>query len=748
MAILSDITRTIEGYANNLSAAFSDLINSGSGPVTAVKTDLTGLATDAGALANSYISSLTSVINNDINTVLSSGGVTAAVNTSLLDQISTLVDKAGSYIEGLLQGVETAPAPAPSPTPAPTVDPLLQAVTSDFQSFMANLAIAAGVPADLAAGTAIPPPVTPQTVTAEQSGGLLSSLTSALTDAYNTSSSIVNNITNAGQQALQSAGLTSDVFTSFENWFLSHASLAWTGFKSYFETVFINPISLWLAGVAQTFDYLFLGGEAPTGGKNWNFRLVDAPTVTTEVTAQDYVTKTNEILKSPSGAMEHLANVIVRGATASTAIGASLEPLVNIISQTAAAANPTELLGENQLVDSVYKGIMTAEAAGMTALKRGISNDDFKTIFNLASWIPDMATAASWLARGIISQGQYEFTANANHVSADYAAKISAGALRPASGAGFLSAAGRFDAFSQGFLPGVAAQRPSDRTLSFYTAQQISPDQAELDLVNHHTIPSPDWFAQASYRGLRSPADVALAATAANMPAEIAAQYLDVTRPALPVRVVTTLLSQKLMTEQEAYSHYARLGYTAADINTLITYAESLTVKPHKKAPTDLTSLALADANGLFNDGAITAQQLQAIYEAHGYSTLAASLAVQYIELKAAAAARRAYATELVNEVDLGLTTLQAAVSSLYAAGYTMAEVVKYEKAMKKARVARVKEPTLAEVEKMWKKGLITSADMTNYLQAQGYNPAWIPLLVELYAPAASTTVIAGATAP
>lgn len=521
-------------------------------------------------------------------------------------------------------------------------------------------------------------------------------------------------------------GLIEDSVSAF---FTSMVPTWGRALRSVVDDKYKTPLTGKIADAFSTLRYFILGvGDPPTyGGIVSPFNVNMVPT--TRELIDTYVEETNVVLSEPRTIVEYFMSFVLRLATVTSAIGLSLEPILETIRQEANSKNPVEPLNLASAIDGQYKGIVTQQKAVDEALKQGISTEDYNILYKLADFTPSMNDAFTWRAQGFIDNSEYYTIAQKNHVAGTYADRLLLASIRPPSGNGAILSEGRRRAGSAGFLAGYLNGKPPQEITVLYDHNQINETQSLFDWSNHWTVPSPEWFANAHFRGLRSANDVGSAAMSNNYPDEIAHQYLDVVRPILPPRVITTMFAKGLMTEQAAGVQYAKHGFSQEDVGILIAYGKSLKKETVTGEEADLKKLSIATVVGLYEEKAITTPQLTQILMAHGYSAHAAALQANYIDLKIAAAARKAHALDLVDQVDLGLITDEQAVDALHADGFTASEVLRYQKMMHKAKAAAVRSPDKSEIRALYKEGFLTADDVLKYFKDQKYSDAWARLL-------------------
>ena len=506
----------------------------------------------------------------------------------------------------------------------------------------------------------------------------------------------------------------------------------WAGIYNWIVTTWWNPAATWWGSKRSNLLYNIFGiGQEPQGG-SWQGRF-QGPLSFNQVGDVDaYVATVNQIITKPVGFLEWIFAIPIKASIAISSAAAALSPFLSLISQRANAANPVETLPVSALIDAQYKSLVTQETAALAAASQGVSAADYQISYSAAGLTPSPDVAAQWLARKLISQDAFNLICAQNRASAAQAALIQSNAVRPVTPSDAVATSSRSAAAASGFLSASLNSVPPNSVLDLYAANQLDPIQAGYDWSVHWVIPPPQFFAQAFFRGLLPASDIALSALAANYPVELTGLFEEMSRPIIPVRIATTLLAKAVIDESQAVAIYTKAGFSATDVQTLVSYAKGISKIDPNASTTSLAKLAIASANGLFDDGTINAGQLSAIYVAHGYSADAAALEVEFIQLKQAGVQRRAEAEFQVDEVANGVTTVAAAVNWLQQNGYTAQEVQKYEKQMRKAKASKVKQPTVADITAMYKAGLIDETGVATYYVSQNYDPQYAPLLVQL----------------
>ena len=97
-----------------------------------------------------------------------------------------------------------------------------------------------------------------------------------------------------------------------------------------------------------------------------------------------------------------------------------------------------------------------------------------------------------------------------------------------------------------------------------------------------------------------------------------------------------------------------------------------------------------------------------------------------------AARQRADFAAVLMAEVKLGAITQEQALAQLGQAGFSGAELAKYELQIEQAKVLHGKLPSEAQLEKMLKANIIDAATWGETMLLLGYSQTWVSRLIQL----------------
>lgn len=561
---------------------------------------------------------------------------------------------------------------------------------------------------------------------------ILQPLTSVINGVETLTQQIHNDLTNGlagiSQIPTQIAAALGSVDATF-----SRAAVALGATNSAIVETQLTP-AMYRAGEAplKALGDVFQTALVVAPGQIDRFKQFGLPHLVGESTLLKKMQAYEATIQDPHTIFEKIVADIYYGLNYLTAATATVLPDIEEIEQIAHMARPTKLLTVGDLIQAVYRGELNDADAMIEAQKQGIHAARYQILKELAKDSPATSTAAVWLAQGLITQVDYEKIAQVNAVPTADANLIYNGQFKPPSVSSMISVEGKERAAAAGFLAATLNQAPPSQLVDFYQSNLIDKRQATLDWIEHWNLPSMQWFIEAYFRGNRSHTDVINAGVAADVPAELVQDMIEVSRPKPRATMYKAMFDKGLIDVAKYQGILAQLGYSGEDQVLLVKLAQA--EKPVTAATQyhELKTLSLATAEGLYTDGAIDGVQYEHVLIAHGYSPEAAKLQQQYTDIKHERSLRKLYADQLVADVALGNSTIDAALSLLHGEGFTDREVLRYQKQMTVKKAAAVKQPSISEAGMMFKRGIIDELRFRAFLTQQNFDPDWIDALVAL----------------
>ena len=394
--------------------------------------------------------------------------------------------------------------------------------------------------------------------------------------------------------------------------------------------------------------------------------------------------------------------------------------------QTVNEKNPVELLGLSQIVRAQYRGILSAESAANEAAKLGLSADRLKVLRENEAFLPGPSDAFTMLFRGVISQEQLDSVLSRQALSPSDIAALQSIYLDPPSARETLGLYARKQAGEANFLPSSLGTPVPGEITAAYPPRRLSPEQAKLDWLAHWKIPQLEWWFTAWARGMRTREEFQLAAQAENIPPDVIDDMIPVFQETIQLWMVPDILAAGLMDEAAALAYLHYIGVGDSDSRILIQWGKSKAKAPKAAQAGDLAKLSAGVAGTMYADGIIDQPTYTEILLEHGYSPDAAKLTIQLETQKAALAARKTFVTGLVDEVNAGVLAEQDAISRMFAAGLTTAEVAAATVRLKSAKAAKAKFPSQAELDAFRKNAIIDQAAWSAGYGVIGFDDTWI----------------------
>jgi hypothetical protein len=319
---------------------------------------------------------------------------------------------------------------------------------------------------------------------------------------------------------------------------------------------------------------------------------------------------------------------------------------------------------------------------------------------------------------------------------------------------------GRVAAAATGQLGATVTSEPPQAVFDAAERDQVDADFARAQWLSHWSLPSYVLTLQSDFRHLAGlsgvigailAGDIAAltdptlgfertkaAMQAENVPPEWWADLIQLARPLIPFRSIPAYVKAGVMSTTEGVVELLGHGFDPQRIKWILDYANKATTKTTATVVAGISSLSVATARTLFDDGAISRDQYVSVLEAHKFPHDVAELQADADQAAFHAKERKQTIADYIDEVAAGVLTVDDALSQLHQQGYTVAEVARFQKAVKKSTVTSIKHPTNADLKAFLKAQVITLAQYKAELEAQGWGDPWLSAFVALETPPAS----------
>lgn len=396
-------------------------------------------------------------------------------------------------------------------------------------------------------------------------------------------------------------------------------------------------------------------------------------------------------------------------------------------------ANPKEPLPLGAIVDADWRNQIPYSEAVAEAARSGIDPTRYATLHNLKAWLPGIGEGLRMLFRGSITQPDLEQALKRQGLSETDIQSLIAAFSEPVNPREAIAANGRFAMAEKGFLPESYGSKIPQEYLALYGPRFADPKIGAFDWIEHWRTPGMSWWITAYFRGLVTEAEVLQAAQAENIPGEVVPKLIQVEQEVTQLWMIPDMLATGILNEAEARSYLFYIGLAPRDTDIIITYGLAKAKAPAAAQASQLAAISAGNAKTMFEDGIINDSTYAEILQLHNYTPEAAALTVDLAKQEIDLTSRTNAANLIVTQIELGVLTQTAAQGQLYALGYTTAEVQKYITQAQLALVKKTKVPTETELKAFWKHGIITDAELTTGLEADGWSPTYARAFLALY---------------
>lgn len=471
--------------------------------------------------------------------------------------------------------------------------------------------------------------------------------------------------------------------------------------------------------------------------------------------------------------------------TTLTAMGALASPLIDAAEQEARTLVPTRKLDPQTAIEALKRGFLDSKAALSEIATSGLDATRQQVLIDLSVFLADVGTALDWWYRGIITDDDLAANMKANGVTKDDSTALVAASVYLPTLSEFIrwlnfgiitqdefvknvkalryddaqiqtilstyqeriepdllmKLQGLLNNSSAGFIQGALnIPVPADVTLAGERAG-YHPDTVKYLWDGHWELPSVHEFIHLYFRGLRTLTEVQQRMAIANIPKELWDDMIQVERLVIPHRSVPNYVKLGVMTVEKATKELQAQGFSVEDTQIILASVKAKATATTAAATSTVHTLSLSNARTLWADGALTDLQYQTILESHGFTPDVALVQMKADKISEHIKSQKLQLADLNAEVQAGIVTLDDAISQLRKAGFSDAQVAKFQLAITKALKVNSKHPSMAELKAFMKAGIISLTDFGNELAAQGWQDPWLSAFVELETPPDMTTV-------
>ena len=187
-----------------------------------------------------------------------------------------------------------------------------------------------------------------------------------------------------------------------------------------------------------------------------------------------------------------------------------------------------------------------------------------------------------------------------------------------------------------------------------------------------------------------------------------------------------------ILDEPAVQRAYQDIGYDTARATLLTDFTLALNADEDPDDLSEVTELSRASVIGFYSDGVLDRDSAMELLIDMGYSTESALMYVTASELDAERQARKDIKALVIDKFKAGIISFQEAESEIMGLGLETVERDRVIIALVKAQAATYKMPSKADLDKMYKKELITDDIYLYSLSLHGYSPFWSDIYLKM----------------
>jgi hypothetical protein len=282
-------------------------------------------------------------------------------------------------------------------------------------------------------------------------------------------------------------------------------------------------------------------------------------------------------------------------------------------------------------------------------------------------------------------------------------------------------------------FPTLGAE-PPEELKSLAAKIGIDEPSARVLWSNHWRLLSPELAVMAYFRGYINAPQLDRCLAQAAIPPELRQNFIDLQRPVIPFRSVSTLVGQGIVSGPEAIDILRSRGFTDRDATWLLEISHKAAAQPQAQAHADLHGLTKQTTLALYDAGTIARDEAHSTLLSLGLAEHAASAELDLHDVRAAHAQRAADIDEIIARARTGELALEDADAQLVALQLSETERAKASARLRRSVRSGLKMPSDVQILGMWKKAIIDDAEALDALQLAGYSELWANRLLELEA--------------
>jgi hypothetical protein len=452
------------------------------------------------------------------------------------------------------------------------------------------------------------------------------------------------------------------------------------------------------------------------------------------------------------------------------------KPYLTLWAQEIARAFPTELLDSGSLSEGLRRGLINADQVKDELRTQGYDAGRSELLTQLSTKLLDAGTLLECLHRDAINDEQARqslallgFSAGAiDLILAASESLLSAGDLRGAFYQGVITEdtykaglrrLGFSDtsieiAFGALFAPATPqalieqwSRRPATQDSGIFSTYELtppdylvtagravgqSPEATQTQWLAHWQLLSPAAAVQGYFRNRFSAQQLQHFLDAWSLPRALQADYIELQRPLISARSITTLMAQGIIAQSDAMDILRSRGFSDVEANWLIQIEKAASAPSQSTGADELHGLTQSVVMQLYDAGTLDRAGAESTLVALGVGAQAVGALLDLQDIKEGAAYRASQIALVTARAKSGLITYDDAIGALSSLDLTPSEINKALAALQTTLAEHVKLPSESQMFNLYRYGIFNRTETADALALLGYSTAWAEVLIQL----------------
>lgn len=393
---------------------------------------------------------------------------------------------------------------------------------------------------------------------------------------------------------------------------------------------------------------------------------------------------------------------------------------------------PWRLMEAGDTANSLHRGLIDGEAAIDELRRGGFSTERAFTLLASTDTIPDLTLLLSMWFRNEITEDALDSELRALGYTSeriDLIKKIAffvppvqdliTMAVREVFSPEIARAQGQFDDFPEDF--------------AFWAKQQgVSEAWAQNYWAAHWSLPSPQMGFEMLQRQVITEAQLGDLLRALDVMPGWRQPLIDISYSPFTRVDIRRMHSIGVLTDAEVITAYRDIGYNEDRAKKLLDFTKKLNDEESLLTLDVASDLTRSTILRFYNRGTISREVALGLMLQAGVNVVAAGLFLENADLEAELRDRQQEIDIILDQFKVEEIGFSDANDKLNAIGLPSQELTQAHLDLEKLRIAKVKQPSKADLDKMLKGDLIPVEVYQTMLERQGYAPVWVDIYTKL----------------